>query len=130
LDYNEHNEDDTKPVNIRKAFIEGSLLFGAYLLFVFLMAWAQFSPMLSIIKAILITLVAVSTMSSMQLSMFTIFGRKIGLVLNVASIVAWQILVPLGVMGIWTLMSTIRIYIVLGGIVIALIWRLWEVWSE
>jgi hypothetical protein len=100
-----------------------------YLLFVFLMAWAQFSPMLSIIKAILITLVAVSTMSSMQLSMFTIFGRKFGLVLNIASIVAWQILVPLGVMGIWTLMSTIRIYIVLGGIAIALIWRLWEVRS-
>lgn len=38
------------------------------------------------------------------------------------SIVAsWQILIPLGVMGIWQLMSTIRIYVVVAAVLFSII---------
>ena len=49
--------------------------------------------------------------------------RKVGLGINIATVAAWQLLVPLGVMGVWTLMSTIRVYIVLVAIAVALIWN-------
>lgn len=123
LDYNESNEDGTRKVNVRQAFIMGGVLFGAYLIFTFLLAWTNFSPALNIVKAFLIVLIASSSLSSFQYSIYITFGKKLGLGINIASVVAWQFLVPLGVMGVWTLMSTIRIYIVAVAIVIALVWH-------
>lgn len=126
LDYNDRNTDGTKKINIRRSFIMGGLLFGAYLIFTFLLAWTNFSPALNIIKAFLITLVAASTLSSFLYSIYITFGRKAGLVVNVASVALWQLLIPMGVMGVWTLMSTIRIYIVAGTIMFALAWNFVE----
>lgn len=122
LDYNEQNEDGTNGINIRKAFTLGGLLFGLYLGFAFILAWTNFSPVLNVIKAVLVTLVGVSTLSSFLYSVYLTFGRKLGLALNIAAVASWQFLIPLGVMGVWTLMSTIRIYIVGAAIVIALLW--------
>lgn len=123
LDYNDSNDDGTKKINVRKAFIVGGVLFGAYLIFTFLLAWTNFSPVLNIVKAFLIVLIASSSLSSFQYSIYITFGRKLGLGINIAAVAMWQLLIPLGVMGVWTLMSTIRIYIVLAAIVIALIWN-------
>ena len=122
LDYNEKNEDGTKSIDVRKTFILGGLLFGFYLIFIFLMSFAQFSPVLNFIKAVLVTLIAVSSLSSFQYSMYLTFGKKIGLGLNALTIGLWQLLIPLGVMGAWTLMASLRIYIVGAAILIALIW--------
>ena len=123
LDYNEKNKDGTKQINVRKAFITGGVLFGAYLIFTFLLAWTNFSPMLNVVKAFLIVLIASSSLSSFQYSIYLTFERKVGLGINIATVAAWQLLVPLGVMGVWTLMSTIRVYIVLVAIAVALIWN-------
>ena len=123
LDYNDKNDDGTKKINVRKAFIVGGVLFGAYLTFTFLLAWTNFSPMLNIVKAFLIVLIASSSLSSFQYSIYLTFGRKLGLGINIAAVALWQLLIPLGVMGVWTLMSTIRVYIVLAAVVIALIWN-------
>jgi len=123
LDYNDKNDDGTKKINVRKAFIVGGVLFGAYLIFTFLLAWTNFSPMLNIVKAFLIVLIASSSLSSFQYSIYLTFGRKLGLGINIAAVALWQLLIPLGVMGVWTLMSTIRVYIVLAAVVIALIWN-------
>ena len=106
-----------------RAFVLGGLLFGAYLTFTFLLAWTSFSPILNIIKAVLITLVAVSTLSSFLYSVYITFGRKFGLAINTASVALWQLLIPLGVMGMWTLMAQVRIWIVAGALVAALIWH-------
>ena len=70
LDYNDHNEDGTRRINVRRAFVVGGLLFGAYLIFTFLLAWTNFTPILNIVKAFLITLVAVSTISSFLYSVY------------------------------------------------------------
>lgn len=122
LDYNEKNEDGTVKINVRKTFILGGGLFGFYLVFIFLMSLAHFSPVLNFIKAVLVTLIAISSLSSFQYSMYLTFGKKIGLGLNALTIGLWQLLIPLGVMGAWTLMASLRIYIVAAAIVVALVW--------
>ncbi len=126
LDYNEQNENGARKINIRRAFIVGGLLFGAYLIFTFLLAWTHFNPVLNIMKASLIFIIATSTVSSFLYSIYTTFGRKLGIAVNIASVALWQLLIPLGVMGAWTLMASIRIYIVIGAIIVALAWRFFE----
>jgi len=124
LDYNDSNETGVKKVNIRAAFIKGGLLFGAYLIFIFLLAWTRFNPILNTIKAFLIFFVAISTVSSFLYSIYITFGRKLGLAVNIAAVALWQLLIPMGVLGVWTLMASIRIYIVIGGILFAIAWHL------
>ena len=126
IDYNDGNEDKTRRVNIRKSFVLGGIIFGIYLVFIFLMALANFSPALNIVKAVLVTLIAISSLSSFLYSIYITFGKKLGLVINVATAALWQFLIPLGVMGAWTLMASIRIYIVGAGIVFALGWYAYE----
>ncbi len=126
LDYNDGNADGTKRINIQWAFTLGGLMFGAYLAFTFLLAWTNFSPVLNVIKAVLVTLVGISTLSSFLYSVYITFGRKLGLAVNLVSVALWQLLIPMGVMGVWTLMSTIRLYIVVGAVVTALIWHVIE----
>ena len=124
LDYNEKNRDGTCRVNIRFAFCVGGVMFGAYLIFTFLLAWTHFSPALNVIKAVLITLIGMSTLSSFLYSVYLTFGRKIGLAVNAVAVVGWQFLIPLGVMGVWTLMAQIRIYVVAAAIVAACVWQI------
>lgn len=123
LEYNDKNEDGTQKINAKRAFILGGVLFGMYMAIVFMLAWAQFSPALSIVKAILITLIGVSTLSSSMYSIYIAFGKYAGLALNVALVALWHVLIPLGVMKMWTLMASVRIYFVTGGILAALIWN-------
>lgn len=123
LEYNEKNEDGAKQINAKKAFTLGGVFFGIYMAIVFLLAWVQFSPMLNIAKAVLITIIGTSTLSSAMYSIYIAFGKKAGLTINVGLIAFWHILIPLGVMGAWTLMASVRIYIVGGAIAYALIWN-------
>lgn len=123
LDYNDNNADGTHKVNVKKAFIGGGILFGVYLVFAFALAFTTFDPITGIIKAILITLIAVSSLSSFLYSIYIAFGKKLGLGINIAAVAAWQFLIPLGVMGVWTVMSNIRIYIVGAAITVSLVWH-------
>lgn len=126
LDYNDANSDGTKRIDIKRAFALGGVLFGVYLVFAFALAFTSFGAVTGIVKAVLITMIAVSSLSSFQYSIYLTFGRKLGTVINVFAVALWQFLIPLGVMGAWTLMSTLRIFIVLAAIVAALIWHLVE----
>ena len=126
LNYNEKNEDGTNKVNVRKAFTLGGIFFGIYMAIIFLLAWTQFSPALNVIKAILITIIGASTLSSSMYSIYIAFGKKVGLCVNAGLIALWAVLIPLGVMGMWTLMASIRIYLVGGAIIFAICWNLWE----
>ena len=124
--YNADNTDDVKRVNMKRCFIGGGLLFGFYLLFVFALSWVHFSPALNVLKAILVILIASSTLSSSMYGLFCAVGYKAGVVLSAGTVALWQLLIPLGVMGAWTLMSSIRIYIVVASILIAEIWNATE----
>lgn len=126
LTYNDKNEDGTRKVKVMRAFTLGGVFFGIYMAITFLLAWANFTPTLSIVKAVLITIIGTSTLSSAMYSIYIAFGKKAGLAVNAGLIALWHVLIPLGVMGMWTLMASVRIYFVGAGILIAVIWHLWE----
>lgn len=126
LNYNEKNEDGTVQVNVKRAFTLGGVFFGVYMAIIFGLAWAQFTPALNIIKAFLITIIGASTLSSSMYSIYIAFGKKVGLAVNGGLIAGWAFLMPLGVMGMWTLMASVRIYFVGAGILFAICWWLWE----
>jgi hypothetical protein len=126
LNYNEDNPDGTKKINVKKAFTWGGIFFGIYMAIIFPLAWVQFSPALNIIKAFLITIIGASTLSSSMYSIYIAFGKKVGLGINAGMIAGWALLVPLGVMGMWTLMASVRIYFVGAGILFAICWYFYE----
>lgn len=126
LNYNERNEDGTAKVNVKKSFTWGGIFFGIYMAIIFPLAWAQFSPALSVVKAVLITIIGASTLSSCMYSIYIVFGKKVGLGVNAGMIIGWALLIPLGVMGMWTLMASVRIYFVGAGILFAIGWWLAE----
>lgn len=126
LNYNDRNDDGTQRVNVRRAFTLGGIFFGIYMAIIFLLAWAQFTPALNLVKAFLITIIGASTLSSSMYSIYIAFGKKLGLVINAGLIALWAVLIPLGVMGMWTLMASVRIYFVGAGILFAVCWHLFE----
>ena len=126
LNYNEKNEDGTEKVNVKAAFTWGGIFFGIYMAIIFLLAWTPFTPALNIMKAFLITIIGASTLSSSMYSIYIAFGKKAGLAVNTGLIALWYVLVPLGVMGMWTLMASVRIYFVCGAILFAICWNAYE----
>lgn len=122
LDYNEQNEDETQRISMTKPFVMGGLLFGFYLLFVLAGAFTTYSPVVDLIKGILVSLVAVSSLSSFLYGSMVNFGKKIGVAVDIAAVASWQLLVPMGVMGVWTLMQNVRIWMVFTMFAAALIW--------
>lgn len=119
LDYNDHNRGEAEKVNIRQAFINGGLLFGFYLLFVLLGACTEYSESMNLIKGILVSLVAISSLSSFIYAVIIDYGKKAGVIMNISVIALWKVLVPLGVMGIWNIMQNVRIWMVFGMFAIA-----------
>ena len=120
FDYNDANEDGTKQIKIRRVFIGGGLLFGAYLTFTFLLAWTAFNPLLRTLIAFLVTLVALSTVTGFIYSIYICFGRKLGIALNILSLAALQLVIPIGFLGIWTMMASARTFVVLAMLAVSI----------
>lgn len=123
LDYNEQNEDGTGKIDMTMPFIMGGLLFGFYLLFVLAGAFTTYSPAVDLVKGILVSLVAISSLSSFLYGSMVNFGKRIGVLVDVAAVASWQLLVPMGVMGVWTLMQNVRIWMVFAMFAAALVWH-------
>lgn len=120
-DYNDVNEDGTRHIkNIKTSFVLAGVMFGAYMVFAGLIAWTKFNPSLSILKAILISIIAISSLSTYLYAEYIAFGKKGGFVVNLLTVAGWYFLIPLGVMGIWKLMSQIRWVFILGALIVAL----------
>lgn len=126
MDYNDDNKGEAEKVNIRQAFINGGLLFGFYLLFVLLGACTEYSESMNLLKAVLVSLVAISSLSSFIYAVIIDYGKKVGVAINVATFALWKVLVPMGVMGIWNLMQNVRIWMVLGMFIIAIVYHLYK----
>lgn len=120
LNYNDNNADETKKVDMQKAFTLGGLFFGLYMIFAFTLAFVNFPTELNLIKAVLLSLVAISSLSTFIFSIYLVFGRKLGLLIDVAAIVGWAQFMEMGVMGVWTMLASIRSYLV-GAMIIAAI---------
>ena len=120
IDYNEQNTDATAKVDMQKAFTLGGLLFGLYMLFAFSLAFVDFPPALSLMKAVLISLIAISTLSTFIFSIYLVFGRKLGLLIDAAAVLTWSLVSEMGVMGIWTVGATVRSYLAVAFILVAM----------
>ena len=112
MDYNDSGKDKARRINMQTAFTLGGLLFGGYMLFALALALVQFTPTLNLIKAVLISLVAISTLSTFIFSTYIVFGRKIGLSIDIAAVLLWPVFIEMGVMGVWTLVASLRTYLV------------------
>lgn len=110
--FNYNGNGDCKPTDMSKAFALGGMLFGIYLCFVFVLGCTTFTPQLEVAKGILLSLIALSSLTSFIYSIYISFGLKIGFVVNTFGMVAWSLLVPLGVMKIWSAMQDIRFVMV------------------
>lgn len=124
IDYNEENDERVKRCDMTRAFIGGGVGFGIYLVFAFSLIFTAVSPVLEVCKALLLTALAVSTLSSFIYSEYAVFGRRIGLGINLFALAFWILVAPLGVMGVWTLMAESRVYLILGMLAWALVLRL------
>ena len=124
LDYNDCNDDRVSKCNITKAFVLGGVGFGVYLVFAFSLIFTSISPVLNICKSILLSVLAISSLSSFIYSEFAVFGKKVGLGINVFATVFWIAVAPLGVMGVWTLMAETRVYLIVGILLVAIVKRI------
>ena len=124
--YNEDNPDGTANTSIKRSFILAGVMFGLYMVFAAVLTFVEFSPLLNILKAFLITVIAASSLTTYIYSEYLVFGQKAGAAINVLTIAGWYFLIPLGVMGIWTLMSEIRWVIILGVVVVAIAMKIAE----
>lgn len=111
FDYN--NKGDCKPTDMPTAFALGGLLFGVYICFVFVLGCTSFTPELEVAKGIMLSLIALSSLTSFIYSIYISFGNKIGFAVNTFGIVSWFVLVPLGLLKIWNAMQDIRFAIVI-----------------
>ncbi len=121
LDYNESNDEGVSKTDITQAFINGGIGFGVYLIFAFSLIFTTISPVLNVCKAVLLSALAISTLSTFIYSEFAVFGKKAGLAINVFALLFWIAVAPLGVMGVWTLMAESRVYLVLAMLIAAFI---------
>lgn len=103
----------TQHGNMKKSFVLAGVMFGVYMVLAALLTWVNFSPLLNTLKAILITIIALSSLSTYLYSEYLVFGENIGFLIDVLTVTSWQLVIPLGVMGIWTLMSELRVYIII-----------------
>lgn len=106
-----------------KAFNVAGLLFGAYTILIFVLAHFSLegTAMIWILVAC-IFLVAISSINSAVVAMQRLAGYKVGFGISACAIAGWQIVIPMGVMGLWLTMGTARVYVSIICIVLALIW--------
>ncbi len=123
LDYNDQNEDSAQKIDIKKSFAYGGMMFGFYMLFTYVLAMTEFSPALNLLKAVLISIIGISTISTFIYSEYIVFGKKLGLAIDAAAVIFWPALISLGVMGVWTLMAEIRVYLIIALLIVAVVKR-------
>lgn len=103
-----------------KSYYLAGILFAIYMALVFVLAYLNFNRAMDIIMVLVITCVATSTINNAIVGVQEIAGRKVGFAIAAVCIAAWQIVIPMGVMGLWLTMGTARIYVSIACIVAGL----------
>lgn len=117
LKYNNKNDEGVTKTDIKSSFTLGGILFGIYIIFVFLLGTTTLSPVAEVVKGILLTLIALSSLTSFIYSLLSLFGKKVGAVINIVGFIGWKLLLPLGVMKIWNIMQDLRFTILVVSII-------------
>lgn len=123
LDYNDSNDEGTAKVDMQKAFIRGGLLFGFYLLFVLAGAFTTYSPTVNLLKGILVSLIAVSSLTSFIYGAMVNFGKRLGVAIDIGAVALWQVVLPMGALGVWNMLQNVRIWMIVGMFIAAFIWH-------
>jgi len=97
------------------------LLFAVYMVFVASLSIFKFDGVMNIFFIFIVCCVALSTANSAIVGLQRISGRKIGLGIAFSSIFAWLLVIPMGVMGLWLVMGSMRKYVVAACIIIAFV---------
>lgn len=108
---------------VEKAHILAGIFFGIYLGIVFILSRFQFSPVMNLVMVLAIMCIALTTMDAAVVGMQKIGGRKIGLALALVTVIAWPLVIPMGVLNLWTFMGNRRLEVAIVCIVAALIWQ-------
>lgn len=106
-----------------KSYYLAGILFAIYMALVFVLAYLQFNRAMDIIMVLAIICVATSTINNAIVGVQEIAGRKVGFAIAGICIASWQIVIPMGVMGLWLTMGTARIYVSIACIIAGLIWH-------
>lgn len=104
-----------------KSYYLAGILFAVYMALVFLLAWLQFNRAMDIIMVVVIICVATSTINNAIVGVQEIAGKKVGFTIAGLCILLWQVVIPMGVMGLWLTMGTARIYVSIVCIGVAMI---------
>lgn len=107
--------------NRMHSYALAGVLFAIYMVLVYVLAYLQFNRVMDVIMVIVITCVATSTINNAIVGVQEIAGRKVGFAIAAACIASWQIVIPMGVMGLWLTMGTARIYVSIACIAVALL---------
>lgn len=106
-----------------KSYYLAGILFAIYMVLVAVLAFLNFNRAMDIIMVLVIICVATSTINNAIVGVQEIAGRKVGFVIGAVCIAAWQIVIPLGVMGLWLTMGTARIYVSIACIATGIVWN-------
>lgn len=104
-----------------KSYSVAGVLFAVYMVLVAVLGCLQFNRAMDIIMVLVVVCVATSTINNAIVGVQEIAGRKVGFVIAGLCIAGWQIVIPLGVMGLWLTMGTARIYVSIACIAVAMI---------
>lgn len=105
-----------------KSYGLAGILFALYMVLVYVLAYLNFNRAMDIIMVLVIICVATSTINNAIVGVQEIAGKKVGFGIAALCIVSWQIVIPMGVMGLWLTMGTARIYVSIACIAAAMIW--------
>ena len=106
-----------------KSYYLAGLLFAIYMVLIFVLAFLNFNRIMDVIMVVVIMCVATSTINNAIVGVQEIAGRKVGFAIGAICIVVWQIVIPMGVMGLWLTMGTARIYVSIACIAVGLVWN-------
>lgn len=93
-------------------YIAGAL-FAVYMVFVGILGTFVFDGILKALVVIAVLIVALSTADSAIVGLQEIAGKRLGLCIEILTVVFWPFVTSAGVMGLWTTMGNMRKYVAL-----------------
>ena len=96
------------------------VLFAIYMIFIGILAYFKFSGIMNLILILVVLCVALTTADAAIVGIQKTTSKKWGTIISLFSIMAWNLVIPMGVMGLWTTMGNMRKYVVAICIVVAI----------